>query len=133
MRTRRWELAALLVLVGCRPASTPMSKGEVPTTSTTLDLVSGRAPLPPCHAYHQSGPDPNHAEDRCILDAFAEGRAAELEVTQSTIEGDPIVTYVRVLSSGQVEVLVDDRADSFGSRCTTSPWAGRARTVGSLS
>ena len=54
--------------------------------------------------------------DRCLLDAVAAGRPAQLTRTYATIEGDPITEYYRVLGPGRVEVFIDSTRDSFGSR-----------------
>jgi hypothetical protein len=55
-------------------------------------------------------------KSRCLLDAFAAGRQAELYVTYHTIEGDPIREYIRVLGSGRVETFIDSTDDSYGSQ-----------------
>jgi hypothetical protein len=60
-------------------------------------------------------------KNRCILDAFAEGRRAELVRTWATEEGDPITEYVRVLGRSTVEVFQDSTSDSFDD----SGWSHR--------
>jgi hypothetical protein len=41
-------------------------------------------------------------------------KGAELVVSAPTVEGDPIVTYYRVLPGGGVEIFVDSTLDEFG-------------------
>lgn len=55
-------------------------------------------------------------KNRCLLDAFAKGRQAELYVTYHTVEGDPIREYVRVLGPGQVEAFIDSTDDELGTQ-----------------
>ena len=52
--------------------------------------------------------------NKCILDAFAAGRPAEVVVTTFGIEGDPVVTYYRVLGPGRVEEIRDFSTCTFG-------------------
>jgi hypothetical protein len=54
--------------------------------------------------------------NRCLLEAFAAGRPAELFYTYVTIEGDSIHAYVRVLGPDRVEWLVDATGDSYGKQ-----------------
>jgi hypothetical protein len=74
---------------------------------------------PSCGSYENRN-EPVSAEQRqktrCLLDAFAAGRPAELVFTTYTIEGDPITEYYRVLGPGSVEVFIDSTQDSFGSQ-----------------
>lgn len=51
----------------------------------------------------------------CLRDAVAESRAAEAVVTFTTVEGDPITSYLRVRPNGTVEVFTDSTQDKFGS------------------
>jgi hypothetical protein len=51
----------------------------------------------------------------CLLSADAQRDGAEVVVTSSTTEGDPIRTSSRVSPGGGVDVLTDATADSFGS------------------
>ncbi|HET8777299.1 MAG TPA: hypothetical protein VFN76_06525 [Candidatus Limnocylindria bacterium] len=44
-----------------------------------------------------------------------EGREAELISTQRSVEGDPIITYMRVHKNGTIEIFVDSRQDRFKS------------------
>lgn len=52
---------------------------------------------------------------QCLVDAAAAGTGAELAVATPTVEGDPVVTYRRVLPGGGSETFVDATADRYGS------------------
>ena len=64
-------------------------------------------------------------EVTCLDRALESGRGAELAVRFSTVEGDPVAEYYRVLPDGSAEVYVDSTEDEFGeqkwsySRCGT--------------
>ena len=51
----------------------------------------------------------------CLLEAFEEGRGAELITTQTSVEGDPITRYIRVHENGTVEIFHDATQDQYGS------------------
>ena len=55
------------------------------------------------------------AATRCLLDAFARGRPAELVATYRTIEGDPWAEYYRVLGPRRVEVFVNASDDRYAN------------------
>ena len=69
---------------------------------------------PSCGRYENRN-EPVSAEqeraNRCFLDAFEEGRPAELVATHHGVDGGPITTYYRILSPHRVEVFVDSTAD----------------------
>ena len=50
----------------------------------------------------------------CLLDAFADGRPAELYVTYHSEEGDRTREYYRVLGPGRVETFIDTTGDANG-------------------
>ncbi len=80
------------------------------------DWVTNRDPLPLCGEEdigHGDGFDP--AARACLLEAFQDGRSAELISTQTSIEGDLITRYLRVHESGTIELFVDATRDRFGS------------------
>lgn len=56
------------------------------------------------------------AELACMKDALKSGNGAELKVEHPTIEGDPIVSYYRVLSDGSTEVYVDSTKDGYSDQ-----------------
>jgi len=67
------------------------------------------------------------SELSCLRKAFRSGSGAELAVHQFTTEGDPVISYVRVVPDGSVEVYVDSTRDAFGSgRWSYSTCAGLA-------
>ncbi len=90
--------------------------------------VEERRPMPSCGAYEVGLAAELPAEARtardCFLSAFGAGREAELAITVTSIEGDPITTIYRVLGPNDVELFVDASADKFAEvkeyqqRCT---------------
>jgi len=88
-----------------------------------------RRKMPSCGTYDvplgELPPEGRVARD-CFLSAFREGREAELAVTVTSFEGDPITTVYRVLGRDDLEVFVDASADRFSgpvkvthNRCTS--------------
>jgi hypothetical protein len=55
-------------------------------------------------------------KDRCLLDALASGRPAQLIRTYAAIDGGPITEYYRVLGARRLEVFIDSTQDSEGSQ-----------------
>ena len=97
--------ALLFAVAGC---------GFLP--SIPPDWVVDRLPLESCGeevAGHGEGLDV--ASRQCLLNAFEDGRGAELISTFTSVEGDPITRYTRVHENGTVEVFVDATRDRFGS------------------
>lgn len=80
------------------------------------DWVANRQPLPSCgeEVVEQGGSFDVDARE-CLLEAFAERHGAELISTQRSVEGDPIISYIRVHENGTIEIFVDATADRFGS------------------
>jgi hypothetical protein len=98
-------LAAVAVVAGC---------GVLP--SVPPDWVVNRNPLPSCGEERlDQGGARDVAARTCLLEAFQEGRAAELISTGPTVEGDPITRYIRVHENGVVELFIDASRDRFGS------------------
>lgn len=84
--------------------------------SAPPEWVVNRNPLPSCGEEVLEQGEVGDVEARtCLLEAYQEGRAAELVSTFPTIEGDPITRYVRVHENGVVEIFHDATRDSFGS------------------
>jgi hypothetical protein len=80
------------------------------------DWVVNRRPLPSCgEEMLEQGEGGDVALRTCLLEAYQEGRPAELVSTQPTIEGDPITRYIRVHENGVVEIFHDATRDRFGS------------------
>jgi hypothetical protein len=74
---------------------------------------------PSCGKYREGFGNPFTSQlraDVCIVSAWREGRKARLVVISSTVEGDPIVTYVFVNGGRPVLVVVDATRDDFGPR-----------------
>jgi hypothetical protein len=59
--------------------------------------------------------EPVGAAVDCFDAALAAGRAAELVVDVTTVEGDPVTLYYRALPDGGMEMFDDSREDGFGS------------------
>lgn len=94
------------------------------------DWVANRQPLPSCgEEVVEQGASFDVAARECILDAFADGHAAELISTQRSVEGDPIISYIRVHANGTVEIFVDARADRFKSADWTRQHCDRIMPV----
>jgi len=98
----------------------------------TPPFVRDRTPMPSCGAYtlvHRTRlTAAEQAMTDCLWEALAAGRTAELSVTRTTMEGDPVTTLYRALPGrAGVEVLVDATRDNFGSGrwsrtvCTPGP------------
>ena len=95
--------AALLTACGSLAAPTP-------------DWVVNRNPLAAC-GVETLGADLEYDEGprTCLMNAYLEGRGAELITTQITGDGDPITGYVRVHENGVVELFIDATLDRAGS------------------
>lgn len=95
--------------------------------------AADRRPMPACGAYDaplgEITPEQRVIRD-CFLAAFAAGREAEVTITVTSIEGDPLTTIYRVLGPADVELFVDASADRFAEvptyrqRCTSVAEAG---------
>ncbi len=102
MRRPAAGLVALL-LAGC---------GILP--SGVPDWVTNRQPLPACSAGVVDVDSPEaEAGQKCLLDAFLEGRGAELVTAGRMETGDPLVSYVRIHENGTVEMFLNLGDDPF--------------------
>jgi Domain of unknown function (DUF4362) len=103
---------ALAVLVACLALAGCGGDDDAETEGAPAD-----AGVEDCGSY-ESLNEPVTAEqremNRCLLDAVAAARPAELVVTLATVEGDPITHYFTVTDTGEIEVLVDATKDKFG-------------------
>jgi hypothetical protein len=80
------------------------------------DWVTNRLPLESCGTEDYGRGEGVDVEARtCLLEAFEDGRGAELVTTRTSVEGDPIARYIRVHENGTVEIFVDASRDLFGS------------------
>jgi hypothetical protein len=70
--------------------------------------VANRQPLPACAAGAVEAESPEaDAGQQCLLDAFLEGRGAELITAGEMETGDPLVSYVRIHENGTVEMFLN--------------------------
>ncbi len=96
------------------PAPTPREVQDDPVYQRWLDRLG----VGSCGAAERLVPSDARYAPRskaCLRAAERAGRGAEAMLTYNTVEGDPVRTYVRILSAGQVEVFVDGTEDGFGS------------------
>ena len=110
-------LAALLALAAC---------GDTPRENAAPEPEEGD-----CGAYvvtnadEEEGPPDRSEKLQCLLDAFARGDRARLDVELPTVEGDPISYRYTVVGRRVVEVRTDKTHDAFGTpaivieRCTS--------------
>ena len=97
-------------------ATTMLSAGCGFLPSAPPDWVTNRLPLDSCGEETLGQGEAGDADVRmCLLEAYEDGRPAEMISTQPTIEGDPITRYIRVHENGVVEIFVDATRDGFGS------------------
>ena len=76
------------------------------------------ASYPSCGTYWNKNTPVTSAQRRvnsCIVTAAREGRRARAVAVLTTIEGDPIPTYVFVRGRGDLLVVTDSTHDRFGS------------------
>lgn len=106
----------------------PSKAAPTPTTSPSLEHPRDRAAyrrwldreeLPSCGEHVLTPAD--RAEEllphrRCLADALDAGTGAEAVVRFSTVEGDPITSYLRVHPDGTTELFSDSSEDRFAGR-----------------
>jgi hypothetical protein len=94
--------AFVIALVGCGalPASQP-------------EWVANRKPLPPCGDETVVRGDTDVEARRCLYEAYADGRDAELISTLAITEGREVTRYMRVHENGTIEVFTDATRDSL--------------------
>jgi hypothetical protein len=93
------------------------------TVLVLLDASSARpqatpASYPACGTYWNRNTPVTPAQRRvnsCIVRAARDGRQARAVAVLTTIEGDPIPTYVYVRAKGDLLVVTDSTRDKFGS------------------
>jgi hypothetical protein len=116
----RIGLVALAVAAWLVPSAAPSHASATVPAGTP-------ASYPSCGVYWNRNRPISAAERRvnaCIVKASREGTRARAVAALTTIEGDPIVTYVFVRGPRDVLVVVDSTKDSFGtgtwerSKCT---------------
>ena len=99
------RLVALVLLVtgcGLLPAAQP-------------DWVANRQPLESCGEETVTRGETNAEARRCLLEAYEDGRSAELISTEQITEGRVVTRYLRVHENGTIETFVDATRDTLGS------------------
>jgi hypothetical protein len=100
-------VVALVAVAGC----------GVVATSPVPDWIANRRPLAACGVEtigeEWRGVDTDARQ--CLLDAWQDGRGAELISTHPTREGDPVTDYLRVHENGTIEVFIDATQDTVGT------------------
>ena len=77
------------------------------------DWVVNRQPLPPCGEERQVRGDTDVDARQCLLEAYREGREAELISTAAITEGREVTRYLRVHENGMIEVFTDSTRDTL--------------------
>lgn len=94
------------------PDSTAVPDDEAPAWYAKAE------PMPSCGQFDMDEIRLDNAEleeaNRCLMETFEDGDAAQLEVALMTDEGDPIMVTYRVIGEQRLEKLVDARADEHG-------------------
>jgi hypothetical protein len=128
VRVRFLPLAGVLVVAALSAcdATTAVSSPEDNSNGgpdVVRSMFEARYTLPDCGELDLSPrpegtASPDDAGVPCLRAGLESGHGGELKVTFPTIEGDPIVDYVRVLPTRQrenaVEIFQDASADEFG-------------------
>jgi len=117
VRRRLLLLVPFLALAAC---------GDTPRENAAPEPEDGD-----CGAYvvtnadEEDGPPGRSEKQQCLLDAFATGDPAGLDVELPTVEGDPIYYRFTIVGRRLVEVRTDTTHDAFGTaaivteRCTS--------------
>ena len=113
----------VVVLSGCT---------EVPGTDSRERAFQNRERVPSCGNYAVIFPKgPPDVAIACLLDAEKQRRGAELAITHTTPEGEPIVTYYRSRRGEPgFEIFKDNTADRYRSvdwehrMCDDLTWKG---------
>ena len=133
-----WAMAAVLgpalAVAGCGGGDDAGGGSKSPES---------RRPMPSCGSYQVplgELPVADQAIRDCFLSAFGAGREAEVTITATSFEGDPIVTIYRVLGPNDLELFVDASADKFAGdlktyrqRCTSVVEDGPTLAAGGCS
>jgi len=115
-------LAVLAVLTtGCAAASDDIEEQWKARTSYP---TCGDVTLKPDQPLKRQA----RAELTCMRRALRHGKGAELTITRTTVEGDPVREYYSLSPQGTLQLYVDSTDDRFGARkwtvdhCFTPPW-----------
>jgi hypothetical protein len=107
MRRPAAGLATALLIAGCA-----IFESGVP------DWVANRQPLEACAAGVVAADSAEAgAAQRCMLNAYRNGRGAELITAGKMATGDPLVSYLRVHENGTIEIFhsLGDDPDAPGA------------------
>jgi hypothetical protein len=126
----RWLLLGLvLVAVACsEPNDSPASSFAVnPATYPDAPAaVHDRVPLPFCgdeRSVEANGA--NVPGRRCFWSAYLTRQPAEFASTETTDEGNSVLTIYRILPNGQVEIFIDQTRAIFATRTWLRVSCGR--------
>jgi hypothetical protein len=112
MRRRLLVLLLILAFAAC---------GDTPRENAVPEPGEGD-----CGAYivtnadEEDGPPDRREKQQCLLNAFAGGDGARLDVELTTVEGDPIYYRYTVVGHRLVEVRTDTTHDAFGTPAVTT-------------
>jgi heat shock protein HslJ len=93
---------------------------ELDPSTAPADFLT-RTPLPSCGAYLVPPIEMLPADaSQCVADALGTPHGAELASQVTTVEGDAVVTYLRILpGTAGIEVFDDSTRDQFGTKIWT--------------
>jgi hypothetical protein len=108
-------LVVLMMVAGCGAEQTPgpAAAPAPPSSPAAEDVDCGTFDL------GQGEELPDHA-GRCLAEAVKAKRAARLQVSEPTVEGDPIVSTYTAYRGGGIELVLDSRQDGFGPKAVTT-------------
>jgi hypothetical protein len=135
MRLRGWVAllglaACLLLAVACsdndndggssaQPTATATeARGDVdPEPDASEAAGGGASSMLNCGEEHrgQGGTGLDRAARECLWQAYQAGGGAVFTSTRPTVEGDPIVWHIELVSSDRIEVSIDSSADAFAA------------------
>jgi|GEM_PF-4393796 len=106
-------LLALLWLPACESSgggssdTTDKTSGSPAASTVTPATVENKCPTTHQSVGGRTGYD-------CLLQAAADGREAEWDFVQNTVEGDPIVIRYQLRADGRLRIITDNSRDAFG-------------------
>jgi hypothetical protein len=121
-------VTSVLALAGCTAGSVASEPTPTPSPVVGPSWFTGRTAFEPCGQFgppdSTEPPDVPDSAWACVQDPGPDG--GELVLVRNSVEGDPIVTYIRVTPGVDgIELISDNRADAFRSedwthlRCTS--------------
>ena len=126
----RWLLVGVvLVAAGCSEASDSPESSFAVNPAAYPDapaVVRERVPLPFCGDERMAqGAGANVAARQCFWSAYLARQPAEFMSTETTDEGNTVLSIYRVLPSGQVEIFIDQTRAIFATRTWLRVTCGR--------